>query len=74
MRNVYKILVGKPEGRDHSGDLGVDGKMILELILGKSGVGRCGLAASGSGKGPVVGPCEHSNQPSSSKTGRGVLS
>jgi len=24
-REVYRVLVGKPEGRDHLGDLGVDG-------------------------------------------------
>jgi len=35
MRNAYKILVGKPEGKNHSGDLGVDGKIILEWILRK---------------------------------------
>jgi hypothetical protein len=28
MRNAYKILVGKPEGRYHLEDLGVDGKII----------------------------------------------
>jgi hypothetical protein len=28
MRNACKILVGKPEGRDHLEDLGVDGKTI----------------------------------------------
>jgi hypothetical protein len=32
VRNAYKISVGKP---DHSEDLGVDGRIILELILGK---------------------------------------
>jgi hypothetical protein len=26
-------------------------------------VGGCGLDASGSGEGPVVGPCEHDNKP-----------
>jgi len=26
-------------------------------------VGRCGLDASGSGQGPVVGSCEHVNEP-----------
>jgi hypothetical protein len=26
-------------------------------------VGRCGLASSGSGKGPVPGSCEHGNKP-----------
>jgi hypothetical protein len=30
MRNAYSILVGKPEGRDHSKSLGVDGKIILK--------------------------------------------
>jgi hypothetical protein len=35
MRNAYNILVGKPEGKNHSEDLGVDGKIILEWILGK---------------------------------------
>jgi len=30
MRNIYNILVGKPEGRDHSEDLGIDEKIILE--------------------------------------------
>jgi hypothetical protein len=30
MRNAYKNMVGKPEGRDHSGDLVVDVKIILE--------------------------------------------
>jgi hypothetical protein len=32
MRNGYKILVGKLKGRDHSEDLGVDGRIILEWI------------------------------------------
>jgi hypothetical protein len=34
MRNAYKVLVGKYERRNHSEDLGVDGK-ILESILRK---------------------------------------
>jgi len=35
MRNTYKILVGKRDGGDHSEDLGVIGKTVVELILGK---------------------------------------
>ena len=31
-RGVYRVLVGKPEGRDHWGDLGVDGWIILGWI------------------------------------------
>jgi hypothetical protein len=35
MRIIYKILVGKFKGTDHSEDLGVDGSIILEWILQK---------------------------------------
>jgi hypothetical protein len=35
MINVYKTSVGNTKGRGHSEELGVDGRMILELILGK---------------------------------------
>jgi hypothetical protein len=30
MRNVYIILVGKPEGKDHSENLGTDGNVLSE--------------------------------------------
>jgi hypothetical protein len=33
-RKVYKVLVAKPEGIDHSEDQDVGGKMGLEWILG----------------------------------------
>jgi hypothetical protein len=29
MRNAYKITVGKPDGKNHLGVLGVDGNLIL---------------------------------------------
>jgi hypothetical protein len=35
MKNACKILVGIPGRKNHSEDLGVDGKIILEWILGK---------------------------------------
>jgi len=35
LRNAYKILIGNPEGRDHLGELGVDGRIILKWILKK---------------------------------------
>jgi hypothetical protein len=38
IRNAYKIVIGKREGkRDHAEDLGVDGRIILECLLGKYG-------------------------------------
>jgi hypothetical protein len=30
MKNAYKILVGKLKGRDHLGDLGVDGRILVK--------------------------------------------
>jgi hypothetical protein len=32
-RNAYRIFVGKPEGRRHFEELGVDGNIILKWIL-----------------------------------------
>jgi hypothetical protein len=34
-RKVYKVLVGKPEGKRPPGRQGVDGKMGSEWILGR---------------------------------------
>jgi len=38
-RGVYRVSVGKPEGRDHLGDPGVDGSSILRRIFRKWNVG-----------------------------------
>ena len=34
-RGVHKVLVGKPEGKNHLGDPGVDGRIILRWIFRK---------------------------------------
>jgi hypothetical protein len=34
-RGSYRILVGRPEGRNHFGDPGVDGRIILKWIFQK---------------------------------------
>jgi hypothetical protein len=34
-RKVYKVLVGKPDGKNHLEDQGVGGKMGSEWILGR---------------------------------------
>jgi hypothetical protein len=49
MRNAYRILVVKREGKRPLGRP----RIILKRILGKSGLG-CGLESSGSVKGPVA--------------------
>jgi hypothetical protein len=38
-RGVYRVLVGKPEGKDHLVDPGVDGRIILRRIFRKWDVG-----------------------------------
>jgi hypothetical protein len=35
VRGAYNILVGRPEGRNHQEDLGVDRRTTLRWILGK---------------------------------------
>jgi hypothetical protein len=35
VRDAYQVMAGKREGKIHFEDLGVDGKTILEWILGK---------------------------------------
>jgi len=34
-RGVYRILVGKPEGKNHLEDPGIDGRIILRWICRK---------------------------------------
>jgi hypothetical protein len=41
MRNAYKILVGKPEGKSHLNNVDMDGRIMSKWILRKWGVG-CG--------------------------------
>jgi hypothetical protein len=43
-----QVLVGKPEGKDHLKDKGIDGRMVSKLTLGRL-VGVCGVDSSGSG-------------------------
>jgi hypothetical protein len=38
-RNVYRVLVGNPEGKDHLKDQSVDGRMGSKWTLGRSVLG-----------------------------------
>ena len=38
-RGVCRVMVGKPEGKDHLEDPGVDGRIILRRIFRKWNVG-----------------------------------
>jgi hypothetical protein len=40
------------------------------IIVDLREIGRCGLDTTGSGWGPVLGSCEHNNEPSSYIKGR----
>ena len=40
-RGVYRVLVGKPEGKGHLEDPGVYGRIILTWIFRKWDVGVC---------------------------------
>jgi len=53
-RGVYRVLLGKPEGKSHWGDLGVDGWIILGWISRRWNVGiwtGLGLSRVGTGSG-----------------------
>jgi hypothetical protein len=47
-RGAFRALVGKPEGRNHLEDPGVDGRIILKWIFERLDGGRR-LDESGSG-------------------------
>jgi hypothetical protein len=48
-RNVYRVLGGKPEGKDHLEDQVVDGRMGSKWTLGRLVGGGCGVDSPCSG-------------------------
>jgi hypothetical protein len=47
-RNMYRFLVGKPEGKNHFKDQDADGRAGSKWALGRL-VGGCGVDSRGSG-------------------------
>jgi hypothetical protein len=73
-RNVYRFLVGKPEGKNHLKDQGVDGRVGSKWTLGRlAGGGVCGVGSPGSGYGPLAGCCECGDEPSGSSAAELVV-
>ena len=59
---MYRVLVGKPEGRNHWGDLGVDGWIILGWTSRRWDV----CIWNGPGYRQLAYACECGNEPSGS--------
>jgi hypothetical protein len=64
-RKVYKVSVGKPEGKRPLGRPRRRWEDGISLDLGETGLGGCGLDSTSSGQGPVAG-CECGDEPSGS--------
>jgi hypothetical protein len=65
-RKLYKVLVGKPEGKIPLGRprrMWEDG---IRMVLREIGLGGCRLDSTVSGQGPVAGCCECGDEPSGS--------
>jgi hypothetical protein len=64
-RKVYKVLVGKPEGKRPLGRPRRRWEDGIRMDLEEIGWG-CGLDPTNSGQGPVAGCCECGDEPSGS--------
>jgi hypothetical protein len=58
-----QILVGKSEGKRPLGRPRLKWEDKIRMDLKRNRVGWCGVDPYGSGYGPVVGSCEHGNEP-----------
>jgi hypothetical protein len=63
-RKVYKVLMGKPEGKGPLGRSRRRWEDGIKMDLRQIGLG--GVDSTGSGQGPVAGCCERSDEPSGS--------
>jgi hypothetical protein len=65
-RKVYKVLVGKPEGKRPLGRPRRRWENGINMDLGEIGLGGCGLDSTGSGQGRLAGCGECDDEPSGS--------
>jgi hypothetical protein len=65
-RKVYKVLVGKPEGKRPLGKPRRRWEDEIRMDLREIGLGGCGLDSTGSGQEPLAGCCECGGEPSGS--------
>jgi hypothetical protein len=66
-REVYRVVVGKPEGKRPLGIPTPRWEDNIKMDLQKVGWGGHGLERSGSRQGQVAGTCECGDEPSGSK-------
>jgi hypothetical protein len=64
-RNMYRVLLGKSEGRRQLERPGIDGRMGTKWTVGRL-VGGCEVDSTGSGEGLLAGSCECGDEPSGS--------
>jgi hypothetical protein len=64
-RNVYRVFVGKPEGKRPLGRPRRRWENGIRMDLGEIGLG-CGVDSPGSGQGSLAGCCECGDEPSGS--------
>jgi hypothetical protein len=64
-RGIYRVLAGKPEERDHWGNPGVDGRVILRWLFTKWDVGVW-TELSWLRYGQLAGACAYCNEHSGS--------
>jgi hypothetical protein len=65
-RNVYRVLLGKPEGKKPLGRQRRRCENGIRKELMEIGLGVCGLDSTVSGQGPVANCCECGDEPSDS--------
>jgi hypothetical protein len=66
-RNVYRVLMGEPEGKRPLGRPWRRWEGGIRMDLREIGwEGRCRLDPFGSGQGPVASSCEYGDEPSGS--------